>query len=466
MTPEQRNRVEASKKTADQQRAANRQATKATPAAGGKSAGGDAAPRDPNDVDVYYEPDRDKFWAKNHDNEWMKWTKTNLDMYLRSNWYSQYEKSTNSLTRVEEKLLNIVMRNNVKYAGELAGFVPGLHMVCGNKVLVSRGPAIPAPKRGRWPLIHRLIEQLFGDEQRYFYAWMLAAFKSLQAGPPFGPGQLLAIAGPTNCGKSLLQSLITVMLGGRHCKPYAYLMGETPFNDTMIASEHLLLDDEVGKSDIRTRRAFGTKLKATIANQNANAHPKGGKMFNIEPFWRITMTLNDEPENLMALPPIDGDIDDKVILLKANRATMPFPSEEIPTRQAFWEALKAEVPHYLFALLKKDMPPELADLRFGVRAYQNPDLLFALSSLSPESKLWTLIQQSGLLDNFSKGWTGTASDLEMALQKSPLAKQVENLLYYPTACGYYLTRLARTMPGNVAKEELANRKTVYHLAVS
>lgn len=466
MTNDQRNRAEAAKRKADQQRADNRKATSNQTRAAEKKAGSQPPPRDPNEVDVYYEADRDKFWAKNADDEWMKWSKAHLDMYLRSNWYSQYEKSTNSLTRVEEKLLKIIMHNNVKYAGELAGWSPGMHTICGYKVLVSRGPSIPTPKRGRWPLIHRLIDELFGEEAKYFYAWMLAAFKSLQAGPPFGPGQLLAIAGPTNCGKSLLQCLITEMLGGRHCKPYDYLMGLTAFNDTMIGSEHLVLDDEVGKADIRTRRAFGTKLKATIANQNANAHPKGGKMFNIEPFWRITMTLNDEPENLMALPPIDGDIDDKIILLKASEATMPFPSKEIPTRQAYWDALKAEVPHYLFSLLKKEMPPELHDLRFGVRAYQNADLLFALSSLSPESKLWTLITQSGLLDNYSQGWTGTATDLEMALQKTPLSRQVENLLYYPTACGYYLTRLVRTMPGNVHKEELPNRKIIYHLVVS
>lgn len=418
---------------------------------------------DPVPIDVYYVPHNEKFWTKNAASEWMPISKTTLDLILRNNWYSQYEKATNSLTRVEQKMLDIIMHHSVKYAGEMAGWGPGLHTICGNRVLISRGPDIPTPKRGPWPLLKKFIHELLGKDSRYFYSWMLAAFQSLQAGPPFGPGQMLAIAGPSGCGKSLLQRLITIMLGGRMGKPYDYLMGETSFNDTMIASEHLVLDDEVGKSDIRTRRYFGSKLKAAVANQEANAHPKGGKAFTIEPFWRISITLNDEPESLMVLPPIDGDIHDKVLLLRAFPATFPYPSKEIPTRQAFWEALKAEVPHYLHALLRWSIPDDLKNLRYGVQAYQNPDLLFALSSLSPESKLWSLILQSGLLNNSSRAWSGTATDLEMALQTTPVAKQVADVLYYSSACGFFLSRLARSQPGFVEREVVGNNKTVFHL---
>lgn len=419
---------------------------------------------DPVPIDLYYVPYNEKYWTKNADGEWMPVGKANADLILRSNWYSQFDKSTNGLTRVEQKILDVIMHHSVKYAGEMAGWPAGLQTICGNRVLISRGPKIPTPTRGKWPHLKKLIHELLGKDGRYFYSWMLAAFNSLSAGPPFAPGQMLAIAGPTNCGKSLLQRLITVMLGGRMGKPYEYLMGETTFNDTMIASEHLVLDDEVGKADIRTRRHFGAKLKSAVAGQEANAHPKGGKAFTIEPFWRISITLNDEPESLMVLPPIDSDLVDKVLLLKASRATFPWPSKELPTRQSYWEALVAEVPHYLHALLHWKIPDDLQDLRYGVAAYQNPELLFALSSLSPEMKFWNLILKSGILGNSSRFWTGTANDLEMALQTSPVAKQVSDVLYYSSACGSYLGRLARLMPGNVEKEMIGGNKLVFHLS--
>lgn len=427
-------------------------------------AGGEPAPRDPVPVDVYYEAMREKFWTLNAAKEWMPVSKTTCELILRSNWYSQYEKTTNSLTRVEAKLLDVIMHHNVKYAGEMAGWPSGLHTICGNRVLISRGPKLIEPKRGNWPLLKSLIAGLLRDEARYFYGWMRAAYESLQAGPPFGPGQLLAIAGPTGCGKSLLQRLITVMLGGRMAKPYDYLMGETNFNDNMIASEHLVLDDEVGKADIRTRKHFGAKLKSTVANQEANAHPKGGKAFTIEPFWRISITLNDEPENLMVLPPIDSDIEDKVILLRATHAEFPYPSPALPSRQDYWNALNAEVPAYLHALLRWPIPDDMKDLRYGMKKYQNADLMFALSSLSPEYKLWNLILQSGVLSNSARIWSGTASDLEAELQKTSVAKQVSDLLYFSTAAGVYLGRLAKSQPGNVEKEIGRANKTIFHLA--
>src|SRR6185503_20185531 len=323
MTPETRRKLQdvAARTPRTTNGRYTRPATPATPA--DSPANGEPAARDPVNVDVYFEPAREKFWTKNGAGEWMPINKTALDMILRSNWYSQYEKLTNSLTKVEAKTLEVMMHHSVKYAGELAGWQPGVRTICGNQVLISRGPSIPTPTRGPWPLVKRFIAELLGDEARYFYSWMRAAFQSLQGGAPFAPGQLLAIAGPVGCGKSLLQKLITIMLGGRMAKPYQYLMGLTPFNGDLIGAEHLMLDDEVGKSDIKSRRHFGAMIKSTVANQQVSCHPKGARPFTTEPFWRISLSLNDEPESLMILPPLDSDIEDKVMLLRAQKASVP-----------------------------------------------------------------------------------------------------------------------------------------------
>jgi len=424
---------------------------------------GEPAPRAPNAIEVFYDAGNKSFWAVNGVGEWQELTKENLGLILRANWYSTYEKLTNSLTILESKLLDIIQNHSVHFAGRIAGRYPGMTEICGDKCLITRGPKVPDPKRGSWKLIRKLVAELLGDDALYFYAWMKAAYQALRAGPPFPPGQLFAVAGPVGSGKSLLQMMVTEMLGGRMAKCYRYLSGQTPFNGDMIGCEHLCIEDEVAKSDIKTRRYFGSSLKSLLVNKQQSAHPKGRPAFTTEPFWRVTMTLNDEPEALMILPPLDTDLADKVTLLQASKASMPYPSKEIETIGAYWSALKAEIPAYLHALERWEIPAELQDIRYGVKAFQNAELLRRLTSLSPESKLWTLIVQSGVLDNSTNGWTGSSVDLEKELQERDKTGQVRELLYYPTACGVYLARLAKSMPDNVAKENVGDRQQKFHL---
>jgi len=418
----------------------------------------------PDAIDVYYDAGAKSFWAKNGAGEWQEVSKENLGLILRASWYSTSLKLTNSLTILESKLLEIIQHNCVHFAGKIAGWKPGLAAICGENVLVTRGPRIVAPKRGPFPLIKRFVAELLRDQGLYFYAWMKSAYNALREGAPFAPGQLLAIAGPVGSGKSLMQMLVTEMLGGRMSKPYRYLSGQTPFNGDMIASEHLCIEDEFAKTDIRTRRFFGAALKSLLVNKSQSAHPKGRPAFTTEPFWRVTMTLNDEPEALMILPPLDGDLADKVTLLQASEASKPYPSKELPTMAAYWAALKAEIPAYLAALARWEIPKEIRDIRYGVVAFHNAELLRKLTSLSPEVKLWQLILQCGLLDNAMMGWSGSSIDLEKELIERDRTGQLKDLLYYPTACGYYLARLAKSMPDNVEREELRANQLIFHLA--
>ena len=52
------------------------------------------------------------------------------------------------------------------------------------------------------------------------------------------------------------------------------------------------------------------------------------------------MSVNDEPENLMVLPPIDDSIEDKLIILRASKSPMPMPTATLEQRKAFWETLE------------------------------------------------------------------------------------------------------------------------------
>lgn len=424
----------------------------------------DEPPRQaPIDTTVYFEPRGATFWHMNGLGEWQEAKKGSLELLLRANWFSQYEKLTNSLSILEAKVLDIIQNHSVKYAGPLAGWEPGLREICGHRVLVTKGPKIPVPRPGKFTTLHRFLVELLGDQRSLFNGWLKSAYKSLREGAPFAPGQLLTIAGEPGCGKSLLQKLITEMLGGRMAKPYRYLSGKTDFNGDLLKAEHLMLEDEEGKTDHRSRRLFGAALKTFVVNQQQSAHPKGGEAFTSEPFWRVTFSLNDEPESLLVLPPLQGDIADKIILLRASKATFPYPSKEFPTMQDFWNGLVSEIPAYLHRLSRWEIPSELRDHRYGVKAYHNPELLHKLASLSAEAKLWAIILESGILDSAYGVWSGSSVDLERELKTGNNAAQVQDLLYYPTACGVYLSRLSKSMPKNVEREDAKGNKVVWHL---
>ena len=71
-------------------------------------------------------------------------------------------------------------------------------------------------------------------------------------------------------------------------------------------------------------------------------HAKNRQAMTLKPFWRVSISCNDEPESLMILPPIDESLSDKVIIFQAKKKPMPMPTQtdEIRTEELFWYALR------------------------------------------------------------------------------------------------------------------------------
>lgn len=458
MTPEQRERIRKHQEEKYGRKPPTPKPTKAPKKSPSESRETEPPPRSPDDVEVHYDAEKKNFWAMNATGEWQELTKASLGLILRASFFSPHDRSTDTLSALERKFMHVIQHNNVHYAGRVSGWQTGLHTICGNRVLVTRGPKLPTPKRGPFPLIRQFIHDLLGSQSKFFYGWMKHAYLSLAKGAPFAPGQMLAVAGPVACGKSVLQNLITEMLGGRAAKPYRYMSGQTAFNGDLIEAEHLMIEDDVEGRDLRTRRHFGAMIKTTCVNRDQSAHCKGRPAFSIQPFWRLTMTLNDEAERLMLLPPLDGDVRDKIILLKANKVKLPYPSRKLPDYHAYFAALKAEVPAFLDAMRRWSIPPTIADERFGVATYHDPELVARVAALSPEGKMWSIILESGMLDEYREGWLGSSEDVEKILLASSLSAQVRDLLHYPTACGVYLSRLRVSMPDHVTSHPVGKNR--------
>jgi hypothetical protein len=180
----------------------------------------------------------------------------------------------------------------------------------------------------------------------------------------------------------------------------------------------------------------------------------------LSPFWRLTITVNDEPENLMVLPPIDDSLEDKLILLRARRSAMPMPTETGEERERFWQTLLSELPAFVDWLLAWEIPEALRSARFGVRHFHHPDLLRAIDDLSPERRLLELIDAELFGGSATAAevspWEGKAEQLEKRLtgSESRSAYEARRVLSYNTACGVYLGRLAKKHPERIQRRML------------
>ena len=359
-------------------------------------------------------------------------------------------------------LLVSQIERHVDYAGPLSGHRCGLlTLPSGGRVLVtSQAEPIQPGRSQSCPAIEAFFSGLFGaDQSRVVLYWLKLALGSLKAGD-FRPGQLLVLAGPSGCGKSLFQALVTQLLGGRSAKPYRYMTGETAFNSDLAGAEHLIIEDENASADIRSRRKFGASIKEFTVNTEMSVHAKGRQAITLPTYKRLTLSVNDEPENLMILPPMDSSLLDKITLLKCTPAPLPYGSD----RQRNWRCLVSELPAFVNLLDSIRIEKKVRDDRFGAAAYHHPDILDVIASISPERRLDNLISEILFNQNVEE-WEGTAEQLEQRLRlpESGFGFAVDKLLYFSSACAVYLARLASKNPARFTKLNLRG-KTVWRIA--
>ena len=412
---------------------------------------------------IFYDSGGCGYYMQNARGGWVRINETSVRRELKFAGYSANVPEGKSFSLLDEALSAIQKTQDIAYAGPLAGYKAGLYTFDGRRVLVTDSPRLIEPAQGDWPKLRALVEGLLKDGEHdqtpYFYGWLKIAMEALRAGH-VRPGQVLAFAGPHGCGKSLLQSLITLLLGGRDARPYRYMRAGTEFNAELFGAEHLVIEDEQPSNDLRARRNFGTRIKEMTVNSGASCHGKGRQAISLKPFWRLSISLNDEPENLMVLPPLDESLVDKIILLRASRSKMPMPTNSNEEREAFMAALLGELPAFVGSLLAWEIPAGLASPRFGITHFQHPALVEALSHLAPEMRFLQLVETEIFRHGRREPWEGTAAELEAVLMRaeSRCARDVRRLLHFPNACGTYLARLADKTAPRVEKHRSADAR--------
>jgi hypothetical protein len=399
------------------------------------------------------------YWVTSERGNYIQMDETSVRRYLKVLGVSTRPSTSDGPSQMDRFLVRIQREQDVQYAGALAGYRMGVHEIMNSRILVTESPTLIEPRAGGWLTIKAFVEGLLKedtlDQTPYLYGWLKTAVEALRAGA-IRPGQALVLAGSAGAGKSLLQNLITEMLGGRVAKPYQFMTGATPFNAELFRAEHLAIEDEASSTDIRTRRKFGAMIKNLIVNEVQSCNQKFCTPASLKPFWRISITVNDEPEHLLVLPPMDGSLEDKFILLKAHLRQMPMPTGSNAQRRAFWDTLVAEIPGFLHFLMTWEIPHDLRSERYGVRPFHHPELLAAIDELSPELRFLTIVDAVIFANPLRRDYEGKAIDLERLLtdQDSGLAHQARGLLQFFNACSTYLARLSIKMPDRVTERRV------------
>lgn len=349
----------------------------------------------------------------------------------------------------------------------LAGYMAGLHELRdGKRVVVRMSPRLVSPESGKWDTIRELIEGRLdlsrdgakdANQSVYFHAWLQTAYRSLVTGKPGSrkPGHILGIFGPGGCGKSRLQiNIITPMLGGRIADPTSFMTGEDSYNVDMMGAEHQCVEELQKPSwSAGDRVNLSESMKRIVATESKRLRMMRTDPITVDPFWRMSITMNNDPDKIRAFPMLTPDFADKVVLLLAAKRPLPMPTRTDAEQEAFNTQVASELPAYAHWLLNEFEVPEhllMCDgqdaTRFGFASYQHPTLSAQLFDDTPAAhllrlvdaaefselgnaggrprKLWELSYplntsgskpRGGMWVNQARVWQGTAEKLEELL---------------------------------------------------
>lgn len=392
---------------------------------------------------AHYDKASKGYWFQDSKGSWMCLKEGDLVRFLSDLGYSGKPAGAEALSPAARALMKIQMEQNVDYAGPLAGYHQGLIEMEGKSVLVTDSPKIIQPVPGEFTVLQMTLFHMFGPEQLpYFEAWIKLAYESLRSGK-LRSGHAVVMAGPRNSGKTLVQEIVTKVLGGRVGKPYLHMTGGSSFNSDLFGSEHLVIDDECGSTEFKSRQKLTSQFKMIAAAGSQHCHAKYATPLTLKPFWRLTVSVNDDPESLLVLPLIREDLADKIMLFKITRHEMPMPTATNEERDAFWTRLMADLPGWLDHLVRWEIPEKMRANRFGVEHYHHKEIMEALEGLSPEMKLYDLLENS--FGHSLNGWRGTASELETLLagDSSSTRYEARKIFIFNNACARYLERLSK-----------------------
>lgn len=347
---------------------------------------------------VYHQPTGNKFyWLNPHDHYWQEMTQETVKTLLIANYtLSASSPGRGQLSQVDRFISRIKVEQRIDAAVNLGWEEMGICELEGKRVLVKRGAERIEPVAGDFPEIWGYLDRLLGEEQLpYFLSWLAIAARGFYKTDVRRYGQALVLAGPRGTGKSFLQmKVITPVLGGRVGRPYGWLTGKEDFNSDLFEAVHLISEDDFHMADVYSRKAFGAAIKRVTANTSQSYNEKHGTKGTFYPYWRLSMSLNGEAHHLATLPDLEDSITDKLIILETFGDAITLATHGDNGNQ-MEKVVKQELPSFIHHLLHvHQIPKELRDSRYGVKAFINPSVREKLEDIGYEQMFLEYLRET------------------------------------------------------------------------
>lgn len=430
------------------------------------------------------------FWHPNADGEWVSDSSSEFDDILLAVGVDPNRPEKGILSELKRIKQHIRDYYRVEFVGALAGYPAGFQINNGNRVLVTKPPCWvePCPDPG-CPTILEFIDGLFApgdgdniDQRPFFFGWLKHALLGLLENrrpdrtPDALRGMAFILVGDKASGKTLLtKKIIRPLLGNRECKPYRYFYGEEKFNGSFFGAECWIIDDEQASRDGKSRSQFSAAVKGAVADPTYRIRGMHKDEVALDIYRRLIILCNREPERIQALPQLDSDMDDKVLILSAKNSPFPVANQTLEERREVDRLLAEELPsfaHWLLNVWEDETgatnPTPGSPLRFGVQPFHHPDVKQSLFDVSAEFHIFEQIKRTlfpSKTDEFSS-WNEhlSASELLERLKDpdSPLTnRERDKLPSGEAAFGKILNKIADNQPGHVSHKRKIKGKEGY-----
>jgi hypothetical protein len=231
--------------------------------------------------------------------------------------------------------------------------------------------------------------------------------------------------------------ILTPLVGGRFADPLKFLMDEDQFNGDMMV-EHWMLSEIPSSQRTEDRVKFAERIKQIVANRTMRARLMRSEPSTIQPFVRLSISVNDDADTLRSLPVVSDGYGDKILIFHCRKKKLPIlgdadlrlaseaddadgwgddaDDDSFLREREIRRVIRAEMPAFLH-WLKHDykIPEELVrpeyegdnPRRFGFRSFHHPVIREQLFDDTPAAQLMRLIDMAefgGAADIPKKLW--------------------------------------------------------------
>ena len=271
-----------------------------------------------------------------------------------------------------------------------------LRMPDGRRVLNISSVSCTKPKEGNWSVVENHLLGFVGVEGEreradiddpsvrkfwHLMAWLHSYYADCLAGVPERKrGQTLVLIGEPASGKNLFTDniLSKAILGDLAGDGYDLIYGDTQFNASFFSRSIIAVHDPKKKRDSNPMEI----CKRLAANMTFSVNEKGRPRVDIDPAFRVIMTMNPDSATFTDLTKMIDSVRDKFILLHVQQSQV-----NMVRGSSDWKTFFQQIPAFLHWLIN-EFPQERPSYtveqneRYGCTDYIDPQIREELAETS------------------------------------------------------------------------------------